>query len=714
MDSNRTALPFVFLTLLATSMVSSSMAQTAPAGPDRKDETIELSPFEIRESTDRLSYRATESISASGISVPIRSLPVPMEVITQALIEDRGALDLLNTSFLVSGLVTGGPVLNGQESWRLHGYSAPGLRNGFRLDNDTTDSAEIERVEVASGPTAVLYGSGATGGAVNLITKKPRFVQQGKIMVGAGNYDFYQGRIDLTGPLPLFAGNGKPVLAYRAIASTNSNTSDIDWYKKTRNSFNGSLRWQPSSRANFTVEVASNQRHGRPSVEVTEGTDPGGAIAFNKDPTRRGYQFSINGPDSLDNMRGDNVQFTGNIHLTNSLVLNLDFLDHDSTLHNLRARRIDLFGQNRPAQLESGNEWVDQQLWKANLLWDVKAGDTNNKLIFGAEGSRDHNRALVYRISNWVPPADFAVTPAVRASLFGSTPVTDRNRTTYLRAYRLSDFANLLRNRLHLLGSIRRDEPTKQKDTVTRSYVTLKGATTGQFGAVYDVSDGMSIFANYSSDFVPNTQTGPTGNVLAPQEGTGLDLGLKFALLREKLTGSVSYFNEERTNIPLRIGQTGFFELSGKDRSRGVDFNLLYTPSSQWAVKFGGSFFQAKTIANTADPTQIGLPPQDVCPESLNFQVTYHGQAALKGFSTGLGGIWHDDYPTESATNKRHERTDDVLLFDAFARYAFRIGKRNAAVTVNVTNLTDKRAYIINQEAFGLPRMVRGALSYEF
>jgi outer membrane receptor protein involved in Fe transport len=231
------------------------------------------------------------------------------------LIEDRLALDLFQTSFMVAGLVTGGPVLTGQESLRIHGYAAPGLRNGFRLDNDTTDTSEIDRVEVAMGPAAVLYGAGATGGAVNRITKKPRFVQEGKISAGIGNYDYYQGMIDVTGPVPLkfLERDGKPTLAYRAIAATNNTSSDIDWYERTRNSFNGSLRWQPWDRLSITAEWSSNQRHGKPSVEVTEGVDPGGAIAYNKDPTGRGYQFSIAGPDSYDKMRGDAIEVAGEL-----------------------------------------------------------------------------------------------------------------------------------------------------------------------------------------------------------------------------------------------------------------------------------------------------------------------------------------------------------------------------------------------------------------
>jgi outer membrane receptor protein involved in Fe transport len=413
-------------------------------------------------------------------------------------------------------------------------------------------------------------------------------------------------------------------------------------------------------------------------------------------------------------MRGDNAEFASDIHVTDTVLLRLDYMEHKSILHNLRARRIDLYGQGKPAQLESANEWVHQGLWKVNLLWDLNTGPVSNKIVFGAEGSRDHDRNLTYRISNWVPPADLTISSTFRNALFGSNPNTNRDRTTFLRAYRVSDFASALNGKLHLLGSLRRDEDTKQKDTVTKQYVTIGGATTGQIGAVYDLIPGLGVFANYSTDFVPNTQFGPGNASLDPQRGRSVDAGFKFAVLREQLTGSISYFNEERSNIPQRIGQTSFFELSGKDRSRGVDFNAVYTPVRAWALRFGGSFFDAKTISNPSDVTQVGLPPQDVCPYSLNGQITYYGQQELKGFSAGLGGFWHDDYPTESATNKRHERTDDVTILDAFARYAFKLGGHQAAFTLNVTNLTDKRAYIINQEAFGMPRMIRAMISYEF
>jgi iron complex outermembrane recepter protein len=48
---------------------------------------------------------------------------------------------------------------------------------------------DLDRIEVLRGPQGTLYGKNTTGGAINFITKKPGFSDEGYVTIGAGNYN---------------------------------------------------------------------------------------------------------------------------------------------------------------------------------------------------------------------------------------------------------------------------------------------------------------------------------------------------------------------------------------------------------------------------------------------------------------------------------------------------------------------------------------------
>ncbi len=58
--------------------------------------------------------------------------------------------------------------------------------------------ASIERIEIASGSGAVLYGGGATGGTINIITKHPSKEARGSVGIGYGSYDSKEWQLALS------------------------------------------------------------------------------------------------------------------------------------------------------------------------------------------------------------------------------------------------------------------------------------------------------------------------------------------------------------------------------------------------------------------------------------------------------------------------------------------------------------------------------------
>jgi iron complex outermembrane receptor protein len=147
-------------------------------------------------------YLEQQTSTGSKIDIDILNLPQSVQVLSEQLIIDQAAREITDMYRSVAGV----------SEFSYSGVTVRGFResdnvfyDGVRGDPYTGFSVpqlfNIERIDVALGPSASLYGGGDPGGMINYVTKKPKFEDEVLLTATTGNYDLYGGSIDATGQL---------------------------------------------------------------------------------------------------------------------------------------------------------------------------------------------------------------------------------------------------------------------------------------------------------------------------------------------------------------------------------------------------------------------------------------------------------------------------------------------------------------------------------
>lgn len=188
-------------TLLATTMLATPLAAFGQASSTTAtDRPVELPAMVV--TAARLPERTVSADAHAG----------SVSIITRAEIEDSPAFtlqELLRTEVGFTGFDSVGFGV-GTSGFGFRGYgeksgvlvTVDGMRindggDGFFLWN-LVPLGDIERIEIIRGGGSMIYGEGAVGGVLNIVTKDPsvRATTSGRASFEVGNLGFYQGHVE--------------------------------------------------------------------------------------------------------------------------------------------------------------------------------------------------------------------------------------------------------------------------------------------------------------------------------------------------------------------------------------------------------------------------------------------------------------------------------------------------------------------------------------
>ncbi len=183
---------------LAGSAAAQTVAAPASAASAAASETVmpAVRARAAAQPSSRDSVQATTTRIGKS-QQELRDVPQSVTVVTERLIDDRN-LDTLKEALKMTAGITFLAAEGGEEDIRLRGFPlqasgdvfVDGMRDPAFYERDTFF---VDRIEVLRGSASMLFGRGSTGGAVNMVSKAPRLMDENQVDLTLGSHNYRRG-----------------------------------------------------------------------------------------------------------------------------------------------------------------------------------------------------------------------------------------------------------------------------------------------------------------------------------------------------------------------------------------------------------------------------------------------------------------------------------------------------------------------------------------
>lgn len=647
---------------------------------------------------------AKRSLTGTKTDTALKETPQTISVVTRDQMDSQGVESIAESLRYTPGVVTQYGNTDLRYDWlTVRGFVPGRYLDGLRLPFGSRGYSQpriepygLERVEVLKGPSSLLYGQGAPGGLVNMVSKRPTTDTVREVELQYGSHNRKQLALDLGGKL-----DDSGELSYRLVALTRRSDTAYDYVNEEKTYLAPSITWRPDSDTHLTVmaqyQKLNSQGGGGAPVLPAKGT------LYTSSATPALPLGTFAGEPNFDHYSNEQYflgyEFEHRLNDTWTLRQNLRYGETMSD-----TKRVQLYCLTTACNPTSMGRYAWAFPEKSKLFTvdnqvqaNFNTGPLKQTVLLGIDYSEERSR---YDESALSPLAGtFNVYAPVYGTYSGAIPPVathiEQNREQ-LGAY-LQDQIKL--DKWTLVTGGRYDWADTTTRTVTSSannnVKQHDGAFTGRLGLLYSFDNGITPYASYSTSFQPAVGTSRTLQAFQPTKGKQYETGVKYqpdgsntmiTLSAYELTQqNVSTPDPVNTNFSVQTGEVRMrgIELEGKVRLlKGLDLIASYGYTDSKITKANNGAGGATTLGN-----RLAFVPRNQASAWLDYTVQ---NEALAGLGLGVGARHIGENYGDNA-NVYH--MPGVTLFDAALRFDF--GKLNPQLkglkmALNASNILNK------------------------
>lgn len=697
-------------------------AQQATPAADNKAGT--LPAVTVKAAAESAAPIKTDRLDSPKFTQPLLDTPQTVQVFNKELLQQQAAATLMealqNTPGITMQLGEGGNTSVG-DSFFMRGFSASSnvFQDGVRdLGPATRDVFNLEQVEVVKGPAGADNGRGATGGYVNLVSKKPLADDFVAGSVSADSAGLVRATADVNRTL------GEGMALRLNVLATSGDVPGRDEVNKRAYGIAPSVALGLGTPTRLFLQSQHVRQDNRPDGGVTTigldgyydtDFDTGGAAGV--DPAKVDSSNFYGSVRDYEDVEADMVtvriehDFSKGVKLANIARFGRAKVDRRLTsINGVIATSTDpaswTVERRRHGNLQS-NDILSNQ---TNLTAELATGALRHSLTGGIEFSHERQDVTGLALpTGGVVPASPVYAPDPQADI-GPDMVENgtyqNGRITTAAAY-LFDTVKL-NDQWQVLAGLRHERyraETNRVDLVSEVLTTTaaskaEGLTSWKLGLVYKPAANGSIYVAAANSYTP-----PGGNGLTmaradstnsadqsgydAQETENIELGAKWEFLGGKLSTTAAFYRSTNRNEVVEV-EDGVYAQDGERRVSGFELAVVGQVTPAWQLSGGFTLMDSEVTAGAFEGSNAAGAVSRWTPK---FSATAWSSYRLNDRLTLGGGaryIGKQHRVTDPAADLATSNMPSIPAYwvaDAMASYAVH---KNVTLQLNVRNLFDK------------------------